>query len=212
MRRDCPPCSVALRSHTLIPWRGEKHAESPPFRRLSLLQHRDPVKHTPYMQQRWALCPHVQASGMARLRTRNITVSDIVLGGAQPPLIRIRGSAPFWLGGFHVDAGLRRGMSCWRPVWVGGVCRALPGAEMQDLTRVSQLHQAKKHLIADTVYEAEGEIKVVYLVARSHAYPHLITSTHRYIICCDWIQSCLEYLFGSSDVQLSGSPEVVFGH
>ena len=57
----------------------------------------------------------------------NVTVTEVAPEGASPPLVRISGGAPFWLGGFNVDSDLRRGVSCWRPVWVGGICEASPG-------------------------------------------------------------------------------------
>ena len=58
---------------------------------------------------------------------QNITVTDVAPDGASAPLVRIAGGTPFWLGGFHVDGDLRRGVSCWRPVWVGGICQVSPG-------------------------------------------------------------------------------------
>ena len=70
-----------------------------------------------------------QAEGFAMLDTHNITVTEIVPNGASAPLVRIGGGVPFWLGGFHVDRDLRRRVSCWRPVWVGGICQASPGAQ-----------------------------------------------------------------------------------
>jgi hypothetical protein len=57
----------------------------------------------------------------------NVTVTDVAANGASAPLVRITGGTPFWLGGFHVDSDLRRRVSCWRPVWVGGICQASPG-------------------------------------------------------------------------------------
>lgn len=92
------------------------------------------------MLQQWTLSPSVSdmllidtgrnsglASGWGRLRTNNITLTGIRPQGTQLPLVRICGNVPFWLGGFHIDGGLRIGLSCWRPVWVGGVCEASPG-------------------------------------------------------------------------------------
>jgi hypothetical protein len=50
------------------------------------------------------------------------------LRSCQALCCRVSGSAPMSLPGFHVDAALKRGAACWSPVWVGGVCRAAPGA------------------------------------------------------------------------------------
>ena len=83
----------------------------------------DTVSHDALM----LLTSHAQAKGWARLHMGNITVTDVAPNGASAPLVRITGGTPFWLGGFHVDGDLRRRVSCWRPVWVGGICQASPG-------------------------------------------------------------------------------------
>ena len=42
---------------------------------------------------------------------------------------RVQGGVPLVLSGFHVyNAAVLSGAACWSAVWVGGVCRAKPGA------------------------------------------------------------------------------------
>lgn len=54
----------------------------------------------------------------------------------------VQGGVPMGLPGFRADGALLRGAACWTAVYVGGVCRAAPGASPM-----------QEHMIRRTVIE-----------------------------------------------------------